>query len=157
MDTPQSPGEPGFGSGSRLAGECPVFIQADHTQVNRKAWETDANKELNAVRDLIRADIEAGFYNIDIDASTTVHNEKLDLLDQQEDNGRITAGMTNYIRSIEPKGVTVSVGGEIGEIGTTNSTIEDFRAFVTKYQNYLGKVAKGISKISVRLALLTAV
>jgi hypothetical protein len=32
----------------------PVFIQADHTQVNRKAWETDANKELNAVRDLIR-------------------------------------------------------------------------------------------------------
>jgi fructose/tagatose bisphosphate aldolase len=58
--------------------------------------------------------------------------------------------MTNYIRSIEPKGVTVSVGGEIGEIGTTNSTIEDFRAFMTKYQNYLGKNAKGISKISVQ-------
>ncbi len=151
--TLQSPGEfvaCVLGAGLAEGFRGPVFIQADHTQVNRKVWQSDSLKELNAVRDLVKADIEAGFYNIDIDASTTVHNEKADLLEQQEDNGRITAEMTNYIRSIEPKGVTVSVGGEIGEIGTTNSTIEDFRAFMTKYQKYLDKGAKGISKISVQ-------
>ena len=33
--------------------------------------------------------------------------------------------MTKYIRSIEPEGVTISVGGEIGEIGTTVSASGD--------------------------------
>lgn len=128
----------------------PVFIQADHTQIRRKTWETEPEKELNAFKALIKSDIDAGFYNIDIDASTLVHNEKSDLLEQQEDNGRITAEMTRYIRNIEPKGITVSVGGEIGEIGTSNSTVEDLRAFMIKYRQYLGKGAKGISKISVQ-------
>jgi hypothetical protein len=29
---------------------------------------------------------------------------------------------TAYIRSLEPEGVTISVGGEIGEVGGQNST-----------------------------------
>jgi fructose/tagatose bisphosphate aldolase len=128
----------------------PVFIQADHTQIRRKTWDTEPDKELNAVKALIKSDIDAGFYNIDIDASTLVRNEKRDLLEQQEDNGRVTAEMTRYIRNIEPKGVTVSVGGEIGEIGTSNSTVEDLRAFMIKFRQYLGQGAKGISKISVQ-------
>jgi len=128
----------------------PVFIQADHTQIRRKAFETEPEKELEAIRSLIREAVEAGFYNIDIDASTLVHNEKQDLLEQQEDNGRITAEMTRFIRSIEPPGITISVGGEIGEIGTTNSTEGDLRAFMDRYLHYLGKDIKGISKISVQ-------
>lgn len=151
--TLQSPGE--FSAcvlGAALAEgyRGPVFIQADHTQVHRKIWEADPDKELNAIKALIKADIEAGFYNIDIDASTTVHNEKEDLGEQQEDNGRITAEMTNYIRSIEPPGITISIGGEIGEIGTSNSTVEDLRAFMSRYQEYLEKGLKSISKISIQ-------
>ena len=39
----------------------------------------------------------------------------------------VTAEMTKFIRSIEPKGVTISVGGEIGEVGKKNSTVENPR------------------------------
>ena len=58
--------------------------------------------------------------------------------------------MTRFIRSIEPEGMTVSVGGEIGEIGKGNSTVADLRAFMDGYLSHLGKDIEGISKISVQ-------
>jgi fructose/tagatose bisphosphate aldolase len=128
----------------------PVFIQSDHTQIIRKNFAADPQKELGFIRSLIKEAIEAGFYNIDIDASTLVDLEKPTLEDQQEANGRITAEITRYIRSLEPKGISISVGGEIGEIGKGNSTVEDLRAFMKKYQENLGGSTKGISKISVQ-------
>jgi fructose/tagatose bisphosphate aldolase len=51
---------------------------------------------------------------------------------------------------MEPKGVTVSVGGEIGEIGHQNSTPEDLRAFMTGFRQKLPRQFVGISKISVQ-------
>jgi hypothetical protein len=128
----------------------PVFLQADHTQVRRKNYAADANKELVSIRELVKEAVEAEFYNIDIDASTLVDVEKKDLLEQQEVNGRVTAEMTKYIRSIEPREITVSVGGEIGEIGAGNSTEGDLRAFMTRYQENLVGHVRGISKISVQ-------
>ena len=128
----------------------PVFIQADHTQVRRKMYRETPEQELNDIRKLIKDDIDAGFYNIDIDASTLVDIEKASLEEQQDKNSAITAEMTKYIRSIEPKGITVSVGGEIGEIGKGNSTVEELQAFMDTYHKYLGSGVKGISKISVQ-------
>jgi fructose/tagatose bisphosphate aldolase len=128
----------------------PVFIQADHTQFNRKNFLVDPGKELDAIKAATKDAVQAGFYNIDIDASTVVDNEKKDLLEQQENNGYITAEMTRFIRSIQPKNVMVSIGGEIGEIGTSNSTVEDLEAFMTVYRKHLGQGLKGISKISVQ-------
>jgi hypothetical protein len=58
--------------------------------------------------------------------------------------------MTGFIRSIEPEGISISIGGEIGEVGKTNSTVEDLRAFMEGYLNLLGPNIKGISKISVQ-------
>jgi fructose/tagatose bisphosphate aldolase len=128
----------------------PVFIQGDHIQIRRKNFTENSQKELDFVKVLIREAVEAGFYNIDIDASTLVDIEKADLLDQQEVNSRVTAEMTKFIRSIEPRGVTISVGGEIGEIGKGNSTVGDLRAFMRRYRENLGGYTKGISKISVQ-------
>ena len=128
----------------------PVFIQGDHMQIRRKNYAADPQKELNFVRSLIKDCVEAGFYNIDIDASTLVDIDKSDLLAQQAANGLVTAEMTKYIRSIQPKGITISVGGEIGEIGSGNSTVEDLKAFMTVYRNHLPATLKGISKISVQ-------
>jgi fructose/tagatose bisphosphate aldolase len=60
----------------------------------------------------------------------------------------MTALMTRHIRSIEPKGIMISIGGEIGHIGGKNSTIADFDAFM---ENYLKLIfVKGISKVSVQ-------
>jgi fructose/tagatose bisphosphate aldolase len=128
----------------------PVFIQGDHYQVKQSAYQKNPEIELTEIKKLIKESIEAGFYNIDIDASTLVDISKADLTEQQEKNSQVTAEMTRYIRSIEPKGVTVSVGGEIGEIGKGNSTVEDLRAFMNGYLKQLPKGIKGISKISVQ-------
>jgi len=128
----------------------PVFIQGDHFQVNRSRYGSEPKKELHAIGELIREAVGAGFLNIDIDASTLVDLDKPSLDEQQADNCLITAAMTRFIRSIEPEGITISVGGEIGEIGKGNSTVDDLRAFMTGYLRRLGADVKGISKISVQ-------
>ncbi len=128
----------------------PVFIQGDHFQVNAGKYASDPDKEIDAIKELIREALDAGFFNIDIDASTIVDLSKPTLGEQQEGNCRVTSEMTSFIRSIEPSGVSVSVGGEIGEVGKTNSTVEDLRAFMSGYQERLGPGVKGISKISVQ-------
>ena len=128
----------------------PVFIQGDHFQVRRKMYREDSEAEINDMKKLIYDSVNAGFYNIDIDASTLVDMDKSSLEEQQALNSQITADMTRYIRSIEPEGVTVSVGGEIGEIGKGNSTVADLRAYMDGYQKLLGKNITGISKISVQ-------
>ena len=49
--------------------------------------------------------------------------------------------------------MTISVGGEIGEVGTQNSTVEELRAYLDGYRRELearAPGAKGISKVSVQ-------
>jgi fructose/tagatose bisphosphate aldolase len=128
----------------------PVFLQGDHFQVNAKNYRQNPQEELAQVRDLIREAIAAGFYNIDIDSSTLVDLSKKGLKEQQKLNYTVCADLTTFIRSIQPEGVEVSVGGEIGEIGRKNSTPEELEAFMVGYQEALGPSLTGISKISVQ-------
>jgi fructose-bisphosphate aldolase, class II len=44
----------------------------------------------------------------------------------------------------------VSVGGEIGEVGTQNSTVEELRAYMDGFNRTLPKGMAGLSKISVQ-------
>jgi len=128
----------------------PVFIQADHTQVSLKKFQENPDKELEGLQALISDAIEAGFYNIDIDSSTLVDLSKPSVKKQQHWNYEVCAKLTQFIRRIEPRGVTVSVGGEIGEVGHQNSTPEDLRAFMEGYRERLRKGLTGISKISIQ-------
>ncbi|MFA5200637.1 MAG: class II fructose-bisphosphate aldolase, partial [Candidatus Omnitrophota bacterium] len=128
----------------------PVFIQADHCQVNAKKFQETPEKELEALQNMIADSISEGFYNIDIDSSTLVDLSKKDIKQQQKNNYEVCAKLTQLIRRIEPKGITVSVGGEIGEVGHQNSTPEDLRAFMAGYKERLRKGLIGISKISVQ-------
>jgi fructose/tagatose bisphosphate aldolase len=128
----------------------PVFLQGDHFQVKRSKYSSEPEKELETIEELIREAVSAGFLNIDIDASTLVDLEKQSLDKQQEKNYLVTADMTKFIRNIEPEGIIISVGGEIGEVGKRNSTVEDLRAFMAGYRSLLGPDVKGISKISVQ-------
>lgn len=128
----------------------PVFIQADHCQVNAKKFQENPDKELKALQDMIIDSIAEGFYNIDIDSSTLVDLSKKDIKQQQKDNYEVCAKLTQLIRRIQPKGVMVSVGGEIGEVGHQNSNTQDLRAFMEGYKERLRKGLVGISKISVQ-------
>ncbi|MDO8491694.1 MAG: class II fructose-bisphosphate aldolase [Dehalococcoidia bacterium] len=128
----------------------PVFIQGDHFQFNAKKYSSEPEAETNSLKDLVREAIAADFLNIDIDASTLVDISLPTLEKQQEKNYRVTAEMTRFIRTLQPKGVTISVGGEIGEVGKANSTVEDLAAFMDGYKKVVGGSVKGISKISVQ-------
>ncbi len=130
----------------------PVFIQGDHFQFNAKKYSEDPEKELESIKALTKEAIEAGFYNIDIDPSTLVDYSKETLKEQQYNNYLNTAKMTAFIREVEPEGITVSVGGEIGHIGGKNSTPEEFEAFMEGYLETLKSYGDypHISKISVQ-------
>jgi fructose/tagatose bisphosphate aldolase len=127
----------------------PLFIQGDHFQISAKNYAADPDEEVAAVKELIDEAIEAGFYNIDIDSSTLVDLSFDTLEDQQRKNYRVCAELTQYVRQLEPDGMTVSLGGEIGEVGGHNSTVEELHAFMLGYVNAIGD-AESISKISVQ-------
>lgn len=129
----------------------PVFLQGDHYQFKALGYRDNPESEIQKIKDLIRQSIDAHFYNIDIDASTLVDLTQKSLDDQQRENYRMTALLTEYIRSIEPKDITISIGGEIGHIGGKNSTVDDFEAFMDGYQRLMGeKNHEEISKVSVQ-------
>jgi tRNA sulfurtransferase ThiI len=138
----------------REAHRGPVFFQGDHVQVNAKKYASpERAKELDALRTLIREEIAAGFYNIDIDTSTLVDLDKTSLDEQQAVNCELCADFTKFIREHEPEGVTISVGGEIGEVGGHNSNVHELHAFMRGYLKALAAKAPndaGISKISVQ-------
>jgi fructose/tagatose bisphosphate aldolase len=127
----------------------PVFIQGDHFQTSAKKYASAPESEVKAIRDLIAESVTAGFYNIDIDTSTLVDLAKPTLEEQQKLNSELCAAFTKFIRGLEPKGVTISVGGEIGEVGQKNSTPEDLDAFM-KGHDALRDPLTGISKISIQ-------
>ena len=128
----------------------PVFIQGDHFQVNAAKFKENPEKEMEALRTLIADAVHSGFYNIDIDSSTLVDLSKPNLKEQQLLNSEVCAKLAQFIRRIQPKGVTISVGGEIGEIGHQNSTPEDLHGFMAGLKQRLDKGLIGISKISVQ-------
>lgn len=135
----------------------PLFIQGDHFQINAKKYKADPDTEVRGVKDLIKEALHAGFYNIDIDTSTLVDLAQNGLDAQQNTNYRLSAELTAYVRHYQPEGVNVSIGGEIGEVGTENSTPEELRAYMDGYNRELARLSEkagakfeGLSKISVQ-------
>src|SRR3954465_12646598 len=110
----------------------PVFIQGDHFQASAKKWATPEGRaaEIKALESLIDEAIAAEFYNIDIDTSTLVDLSFATRDEQQRTNYEYTAHLTKSIRAREPKGLTIAVGGEIGEVGKYNTQPDEVRAYV---------------------------
>jgi len=131
----------------------PVFIQGDHYQFNAKKYAADPEGMTEEIRRACRMAIEAGYRNIDIDSSTLVDLSKPTVDEQQRENYRRAAELTALIRSLETDDVTVSVGGEIGEVGKENSNEAELRAYLDGYRRELDRLAPGavgVSKVSVQ-------
>jgi fructose/tagatose bisphosphate aldolase len=128
----------------------PIFIQGDHFQVKAKNFFQDPEREIEELRMLIAQAVEAGFFNIDIDSSTIVDLSKRSVNQQQYFNYDTCARLTQFIRRVQPRGIEISVGGEIGEVGGKNSTAEELRAFMLGFRKRLRKGKQGISKISIQ-------
>jgi len=142
-----------LGAALREGYRGPVFIQGDHFQVNAKKYKADPIAEVTAVEQLATEAVAAGFYNIDLDTSTLVDLSHATLDAQQRLNYEVGVALTRHVRGLEPGGVTISLGGEIGEVGTENSTVAELEAFMDGYQRTLAAQAPGmtgLAKISVQ-------
>jgi len=131
----------------------PVFIQGDHFQVSASRYHKDGKTEIDAIQALIVESLNAGFYNIDIDSSTLVDLSKDSIPEQQKLNCDLSAELAAFVRSEEPEGITVSLGGEIGEVGGHNSTEEELSAYIEGFNSRLQELlpgAIGLSKISIQ-------
>ncbi len=131
----------------------PVFIQGDHYQFNAKRYAADPEAMTEEIRRACRLAIDAGYRNIDIDSSTLVDLSQPNLDAEQRENYTRAAELTALIRSLEVDGVTISVGGEIGEVGKQNSTPDELRAYLDGYNRELAaraSGARGLSKVSVQ-------
>ena len=131
----------------------PVFIQGDHFQVSAKAYKADPKKEIQTLEALTAEALSAGFFNIDIDSSTLVDLSLVGEREQQRLNAVVTAHFTEFIRQRSPEAVTVSIGGEIGEVGGRNSNEAEMRAYIEEYAEALTSRAPGmvgLSKISIQ-------
>ena len=141
-------------AGAIAAGwQGPVFVQGDHYQFNAKKYADDPEAVTEEIRRACRLAVDAGYRNIDIDSSTLVDLSKPTVDEQQRENYLRAAEMTALIRSLETDGVTISVGGEIGEVGKENSNEAELSAYLDGYRRELAARAPGavgISKVSVQ-------
>ncbi len=127
----------------------PIFLQGDHYQANAGRYKADPEKEIEGLRQLIREAIAAGYGNIDIDTSTLVTLEPEKLVDQQHHNFTRTAELAGLVRQLEPEGMTISIGGEIGEVGKYNSTVEELKTYLDGFNEHFNG-GRGLSKVSVQ-------
>jgi fructose/tagatose bisphosphate aldolase len=126
----------------------PVFIQGDHYQFNAKKHAADPDAMTEEIRKACRDAVAAGYRNIDIDSSTLVDLSQPDVDAEQRVNYSRAAELTALVREVEPAGVTISVGGEIGEVGKANSTQDELRAYLDGYRRVLDDIRPGLTGVS---------
>ena len=131
----------------------PVFIQGDHYQFNPKKYAVDPEATTEEIRQSCRDAVAAGYLNIDVDSSTLVDLSQPTVDAEQKVNYTRAAEITALIRDLEPAGVTITVGGEIGEVGKQNSNETELRAYMDGFRRELdarrpGSI--GVGKVSVQ-------
>ena len=134
-------------AGAIAAGwRAPVFIQGDHYQFNAKKYAADPEAMTEEIRRACQLAIDAGYRNIDIDSSTLVDLSKPTVDEQQREN-YVAGGRADRAHPhARADGVTVSVGGEIGEVGSQNSNAEELRAYLDGYRRELMRGCPGADR-----------
>jgi len=127
----------------------PLFLQGDHFQISASL---PLEQEKAAVENLISEAVAAGFFNIDVDTSTLVDLSKPTVPEQQTVNAALSAQLAAHVRKAQPQGVTISIGGEIGEVGGHVSTVEELHAYMNQFNEAFAALAPnqpGLSKVSI--------
>lgn len=119
----------------------PVFLQADHVEV---ADDTPASRE--RARALCSEAWDAGFRQIDIDAAALTKDEGVPEA-RLAANAAATAELAAFVHTLDPE---VVVGGEVGEIGGANTTVEELRTFLDGVRAQLGSGPGRLGKVSVQ-------
>lgn len=119
----------------------PVFLQGDHFSV-------DHLNDVEPLKELALAVIESGFYQIDIDGSHQYNAQAGHLTEFHAPNAQVTSQLITALRQKQPRGIHLTLGGEVGEIGGRNTTVDDLVAFHIELEKYLPASTPGLDKIS---------
>jgi fructose/tagatose bisphosphate aldolase len=119
----------------------PVFLQGDH-------FNLDSADDLIRLEELAIEVIETGFYQLDIDGSHLYDSQSDSLAGFHAPNAQITAQLIETLRNSQPRTIHIALGGEVGEIGGRNTTVDDLVAFHGELQKYLPDNISGLDKIS---------
>jgi len=110
----------------------PIFIKRNlEIQVNRSS--DDLEEKLRDITDNIDQLLDAGIYNINIDASVR-NGEEANIESNLAENARMTAELLRYIRSKEPKNTTVTVSGTLTLPENQANAPEQLRTFMQEFQ-----------------------
>jgi fructose/tagatose bisphosphate aldolase len=115
----------------------PVFLQGDHFAIESK-------EDVPAIIERAREVITSGFYQIDIDGSHLIVKNPPDLSAFHQPNAEVTAHIITELRKAQPEGISLVLGGEVGEIGGRDTSVED----LVMYKQLLDKnLPVGISSL----------
>lgn len=136
----------------------PLFLQGDHYQFSPERYRGEPEAEVRSLENLVRESLDAGFRNIDVDASTQIDRTRPRLADQQRLNAILSARMTSFIRDQGDLGPHVAVGVEVGKIGSDPTSLDDLEAFMATYAAELQRLGQGpgAAKVSLNTILTSA-
>lgn len=116
----------------------PVFLQGDH-------FSLDSANDLPGLLELSHRVVTAGYYQLDIDGSHLFDDRAEDLSAYHAANARATTQLVAALRAQKPD---LALGGEVGEIGGRDTSLEDLDAFHAAFQRFLPANIAGLDKIS---------
>ena len=120
----------------------PVFLQGDHFTLKDTSEDS-----MNSLEALCRQVIEAGFYQIDLDAAALAQkHERAE--DRQRANAFATSSLVTRLSPVAPPDMVF--GGEVGEIGGANTSPDDLEAFVNLVREQIPEGKIGLGKVSVQ-------
>jgi fructose/tagatose bisphosphate aldolase len=130
-----------FAAACREGYQGPIFLQGDHFAI-------DSLAEVPNVLALAQQVIGSGFYQIDIDGSHLIVKDPASLAAFHRPNAEVTAYLISQLRSCMPPGVRLVLGGEVGEIGGRNTSLEDLSVYKELLDSNLPAQIPGLDKIS---------
>ena len=111
----------------------PVYLQAELPTVQRQAYEDDPDGVVRRLTEQIDGAVNAGIYNLSVNAASLINYDRKTAQARQRLNGRVTAACFRYIRSVEPKQMRISVNASLGELSGIDPR-EDSRALLRRIE-----------------------
>ncbi len=133
--------------------EGPIFIQGDHYQWNAKNYAKDPEQVTSALHE---ATLERHVRRLRQHRHRLLHARgPLPRLARRAAEGELHAAPRSWLpSSVSNEELIISIGGEIGEVGKSNSTPDELRAYLDGFNREFaaraGADAIGLSKVSVQ-------
>jgi len=111
----------------------PLFLVSQDIFFHAIEFESDRVGEIEKAQNLVKSAIDSCIFNLNIDASELVDQNKVDVSERMLMNLKMVAMSINiWIRMYEPKGLTVSVGGKISRTNNSMTTEKELGDFIKR-------------------------